>query len=83
MSYKDLLVILDDTPQCAGTTRVAASLARRFDAHLTGLFVVTLPRIPTYIEAQVPPEVFHRQREGSRPLTPATTCTTTVAASAA
>ena len=63
MSYRDLLVALKDTPQCASTMQVAATLARRFDAHLTGLFVNTPPRIPTYVEVHIPPEVLRRQRE--------------------
>jgi nucleotide-binding universal stress UspA family protein len=40
MAFNDVLVHLDGTPQAAGRLAVAAGLARRHQAHLTGLFVV-------------------------------------------
>ena len=49
MSFKDILVHVDSSPRCAERVMVAANLARQFDAHLTGLYVVDLP----------PPDVFY------------------------
>jgi len=40
MSLKDILVHLDGTPQSAMRLDIAVELARRHQAHLTGLFVV-------------------------------------------
>src|ERR1700754_1936816 len=41
MSYKTLLVHLDDSRHRAARMAVALDLARRFDAHLIGLYVVS------------------------------------------
>ncbi|WP_186248015.1 universal stress protein [Burkholderia gladioli] len=40
MSYRTLLVHLDDSPRCRVRTDLALDLARRWDAHLIGLYVV-------------------------------------------
>jgi len=39
MSLRDILVQLDDTPAAVPRLRAAADLARRFQAHLTGVFL--------------------------------------------
>ena len=39
MTYKDLLVVVDDSPNAVERVRLAADLAERFDAHLAGLHV--------------------------------------------
>lgn len=62
MSYKTILLVLDDTEECAGRMALAASLANRMDAHLVGLFVLAFPQIPAYIEGQLDPEIFAEQR---------------------
>ena len=49
MTLKDILVHLDATPRCAARVEVAAGLAARHGAHLTGLFVIDLP----------PPDMFY------------------------
>ncbi|CAB3751167.1 universal stress protein [Paraburkholderia solisilvae] len=41
MSYKTLLVHIDDSRRCAARVAVALDLAQRFDAHLIGLYVVS------------------------------------------
>lgn len=43
MSLKDILVHLDASPRCAARVDVAAGLAVRHGAHLTGLCVIELP----------------------------------------
>ncbi len=39
MAYKDLLLVVDDSPNMAERILVAGDLAQRFDAHVTGLYV--------------------------------------------
>ena len=43
MSYKSLLVHVDSTPRAAARLNIAIALARRFEAHLTALFVAPDP----------------------------------------
>jgi len=40
MEFKDILVHIDSTPQCAKRVELAIHLARRHDAHLSGLFAI-------------------------------------------
>ena len=62
MAYKDILVVLDDTPECAARVDVALGLARRHEAHLIGLLVIEPAHIPTYAMSQFPPEVMQARR---------------------
>jgi len=51
--YKDLLVVADATPAAGRRMEVAADLAARFQAHLTGLYAVSVPdplAYPMYME---------------------------------
>ncbi len=54
MTYKNLLVHLDDHAGCAGRLAVAIDLARAHEAHLTGLYVVTDPVFTGGIQVEVP-----------------------------
>lgn len=45
MSYKDLLVVVDPSPDACGRVAVAAALAERFQAHLTGLYPAVAPGV--------------------------------------
>lgn len=54
MTYKNLLVHLDDRAACAGRLAVAIDLARAHEAHLTGLYVVTDPVFSGGIQVEVP-----------------------------
>lgn len=49
MTYRSLLVHLDDGPRCAMRVDLAGALARQFDAHLVGL--ATAGRLPYLAEA--------------------------------
>lgn len=49
MPFKDILVHLDASPRCDARVDVAAGLAARHEAYLTGLFVIDLP----------PPDAFY------------------------
>lgn len=52
MSYKSLLVHLDDSERCAVRVALALELAERFDAHLTGLY---LPHAHRHVPEEAPP----------------------------
>ncbi len=45
-----------------GRVRAAAELARVHQAHLTGLYVIEVPVLPSYAEAQIPATIFEAQR---------------------
>jgi nucleotide-binding universal stress UspA family protein len=57
MTYKTILVHLDEQPRCAERLQLAATLAARFDAHLVGLFALGAVRIPSYALAEAGPLV--------------------------
>ncbi|MBM3346253.1 MAG: universal stress protein [Betaproteobacteria bacterium] len=52
MSYKTILVHVDNGKRCAARLDVATRMARRFDAHLVGLNALTALRLPTYAAAE-------------------------------
>lgn len=54
MSFKDILVHLDSSPRCATRLEVAAGLASRAGAALTGLFVVDVPSTEFFYGAAMP-----------------------------
>jgi nucleotide-binding universal stress UspA family protein len=54
MTYKNLLVHLDDGAGCAGRLAVAIDLARAHDAHLTGLYVAADPILSGGIQVELP-----------------------------
>ena len=54
MPYKDILVVLDDTPECEARVDVALGLAHTHEAHLIGLMVIEPAPIPAYAMAQLP-----------------------------
>ena len=63
MSYKDLLVCLDESESCGSRIDAAIGLARVYDAHLTGLCVAVEPDLPGYVTAQLPSDVLARQKD--------------------
>lgn len=68
MALKDLLVVVDDTAATAERIEVAARLAVKHDAHLTGLYIITHTPIPAFIEAEIPEAVRQQQREAEQEL---------------
>lgn len=54
MSYKTLLVHIDNAQRCAARLRIATELAQRFDAHLIGLHALASARLPIYAVAELP-----------------------------
>jgi nucleotide-binding universal stress UspA family protein len=62
MGLKDLLVHVDNDPACSSRVDVAAALALKHEAHLTGLHPMGWPRLPGYVEAELPPSFMDEQR---------------------
>ena len=54
MSFKDILVHLDEGPRSATRVNVAVDLARREKAHLTGIFVIDIPGSDLFYGAGMP-----------------------------
>jgi nucleotide-binding universal stress UspA family protein len=57
MSYKDLLVHLDDGAGCARRVDAAVRLAGRYGAHLTGFYPIVEIPLLHYIRDHIPPAV--------------------------
>lgn len=57
MAFKDILVHVDNTPQCRERLAAAALLAQAAEAHLIALNVRTRPLLPPFIAAQYQPEI--------------------------
>ncbi len=53
MKYKNILIHLDHSSGCRNRLEAAFGLARKFDAQVTGLFVVPNYIVPSYVEAQI------------------------------
>ena len=56
MALKNLLVIVDHSKHTSTRIDYAASLADRFDAHLTGMYTKAPSVVPAFVMAQIPPE---------------------------
>ncbi len=65
MTYRNLLVQLDDTRSCAGRVAFAVELAARHDAHLTGLYVIAEPS-PSSFAQGFPPELMSELQQAAR-----------------
>lgn len=62
MSFRDVLVIVDNDPGCASRLDVALALAEAHQAYLTGLHVMPWPATPVYTEIPIPESVDKMQR---------------------
>jgi len=51
MAFRDILVIIDESPAVAARIGVAAALAAEHDAHLTGLYISSPVALPGYVES--------------------------------
>jgi nucleotide-binding universal stress UspA family protein len=61
MTFKNLLVHVDDDAGSPARLEAAIKLARDHDAHLTSLYVQADPSWPGYVRAQMPAEVMEIQ----------------------
>ena len=66
MALKDILVHIDRGKRCKERLDAAINLAAAHDAHLIGLYVLTYPRIPGYIRAEIGEDVLRSQIESTR-----------------
>ena len=53
MDFKNLLLHLDHSSGCKNRLELAFALAKKYDALITGLFVVPDYVVPSYVEAQI------------------------------
>ena len=61
MTYKDLLVHVDNGKASPARVAAAIELARGFEAHLTGLYVQPRMAIPVYAEMHIPADILDQQ----------------------
>lgn len=61
MALKDILVHIDEGRSCRARLDAAIALAATHNAHLIGLYVLTRPKLPGYIQAQIPEHVVRQQ----------------------
>lgn len=64
MSYKSILVHIDNTPRAFARIEVARVIAERFDAHLTGVFTAGPLEVPGYLRAELGDAFMQRRAEG-------------------
>lgn len=57
MTYKDLLVQVDESRGCARRVELAVELAAAHDAHLTGVYIISEPSPASFVHPYLPPEV--------------------------
>lgn len=63
MDIKHILVHVDDSRHLDVRMRVATDLAAAHEAHVTGLYVIAPPYVPTYMAGHVGAAFYERQRE--------------------
>ncbi len=61
MSYKSMVVHLDNDRRCSDRVDIAARLALEFDARLAGLYLLRPPEIPSYVRAEIGAEILDGQ----------------------
>jgi nucleotide-binding universal stress UspA family protein len=66
VTYKTILVHLDENPRRADRLRVGFELAERFDAHVVGLFAIGAAYIPSFAMAEAGPLVREIERRSRR-----------------
>jgi nucleotide-binding universal stress UspA family protein len=66
MALKDILVHLNDDKACRARVQTAANLARQHGAHLTGLYVCSLPHVPDLVSARLMEEIIEAQETAAR-----------------
>ena len=66
MGFRDILVHVDHRKPCPVRLRAAIDLALAHRAHLTGLYVITDPHIPSSIKVQISADVLAAQAEAAR-----------------
>ena len=65
MALKDILVHIDSTGPSPARLEAAIALAVAHEAHLIGVYVLTPPRIPGYVRAQISEDILRQQAEAA------------------
>ena len=63
MTYKNILVHLDNARACVGRVDAAIKLAQDFDAQLTGLYPTAEVTLPSYAVGSIPVEIVRLQQK--------------------
>lgn len=63
MTFKNLLVHVDEQPPSRKRLDAALALATAYDAHLAALLLLPEPQLPPALGIHVPPELLQRQRQ--------------------
>jgi nucleotide-binding universal stress UspA family protein len=66
MTYKDLLVHVDDTKGCAARLNAAVDLAVAHEAHLTGVYIIDDPSPAMFAGAYVPSDLLDSLQQRAR-----------------
>jgi nucleotide-binding universal stress UspA family protein len=66
MTYKDLLVHVDDTKSCAARVQAAVDLAVAHEAHLIGLYIIADPSPAAFVSGYVPPDLVDSLQQQAR-----------------
>lgn len=61
MAIRDILVHVTDGAECPARVDAAVALALAHGAHLTGLYTMWIPQMPSYIAAEVGTDIVARQ----------------------
>ncbi len=65
MALKDITVHMDNAEDAQARAKAALSLAIAHGAHLTGVYAIPSPVIPTYAEVHVNPEILDAQKQAA------------------
>ena len=57
MTYRNLLVQVDESRSCARRVELAVELAAAHDAHLTGVYIVSEPSPASFVHPYLPPDL--------------------------
>ena len=68
MSFKDLLVYVDNDKRCHARVRLAAEFAAHCNAHLTGVYAIRHLDIPNYASVRIPDKVLDAGEQSLRGL---------------
>jgi nucleotide-binding universal stress UspA family protein len=66
MTYKDLLVHVDDTRSCAERLRATVDLAVAHEAHLTGVYIIADPSPAAFVSGYAPPDLLEMLQQRAR-----------------
>ena len=63
MSIKDIVVHVTGADDADGRIATAVALAKAHESHVTGLYTLYVPPLPTYVESQIGGDLIRHQRQ--------------------